>query len=302
VIVTTGESIKTAFEEYELIANQLNSKIDGFNSLAILVPSINQQKENLKEWKKFWSKEKILSVKTNFNKALEPYGFQKKSFDNFFSLLESENIEAKDQIPNVLKLFEPHFIKHRQSYSLLSFFDDTKKNIDIVESVMKKTNNSYVVSRRELSSLVGEQLILDMKKISIFASLWIIILIVIFLKKPRIIFLALLPVITSISFVFLILTLISMQVTAIVLIALIIILGVSLDYGVFISSANSIEERKSVILAATFSMLTTIMGAGALLFASHPVMFSIGITIVSGVIAAYLTAVFCIPAFQKVFK
>ena len=167
---------------------------------------------------------------------------------------------------------------------------------------MKKTENSYIVSRRELSSLVGEQLILDMKKISIFASLWILILLMIFLKKPQTIFLALLPVITSISFVFLVLTIISMQVTAIVLIALIIILGVSLDYGVFISSANSKEERKSVILAATFSMLTTIMGAGALLFASHPVMFSIGITIVSGVIAAYLTAVFCIPAFQKVFK
>ena len=52
VIITTGNDIETAFEEYELIENQLNSKIDGFNSLAILVPSINQQKENLKEWKK----------------------------------------------------------------------------------------------------------------------------------------------------------------------------------------------------------------------------------------------------------
>ncbi|MCP4353043.1 MAG: hypothetical protein GY795_46930 [Desulfobacterales bacterium] len=49
-------------------------------------------------------------------------------------------------------------------------------------------------------------------------------------------------------------------------------------------------------------MLTTVMGAGALLFASHPVMFSIGVTLVSGVVAAYLSAVFCIPAFQRVFK
>ena len=49
-------------------------------------------------------------------------------------------------------------------------------------------------------------------------------------------------------------------------------------------------------------MLTSMMGAGALLFASHPVMFSIGVTLVSGIIAAYLSAVFCIPAFKKVLK
>ncbi len=79
-------------------------------------------------------------------------------------------------------------------------------------------------------------------------------------------------------------------------------MGISLDYGVFISGAGSDEERNSVILAASFSMLTTVMGAGALLSASHPVMFSIGVTLVSGVVAAYLSAVFCIPAFQKVFK
>ena len=114
------------------------------------------------------------------------------------------------------------------------------------------------------------------------------------------IFLSLLPVITSISFVFLVFRVASIDVSAIVLIALIIILGISLDYGVFISTAESEKEKKSVLVAATFSMLTTIMGAGALLFASHPVMFSIGLTLVSGVTAAYLSAIFLIPAFKKV--
>ncbi|MCP3900855.1 MAG: hypothetical protein GY707_14205, partial [Desulfobacteraceae bacterium] len=307
VIVTTGNNIETAWQNYESIANKLNTKIERFNSLAILLPSQNQQRVNLKNWKEFWTKDKIARIKKKFIKETESYGFKSQSFDKFFKLLESkhlnlENYVPENQVPEVLNLFKPHFIKHKESYNLISFFKDTKENLKKVESVVNKHPSSYIVSRRELSSLVGTQLILDMKKISIFACLWIFALIVFFLKKPKQIFLALLPVISSISFVFLVLNLISMEVSAIILITLIIILGLSLDYGVFISSAESFKERESVIIAATFSMLTTIMGAGALLFASHPVMFSIGVTLVSGVIAAYLSAVFCIPAFKKVLK
>ncbi|MCP4106699.1 MAG: hypothetical protein GY749_14365 [Desulfobacteraceae bacterium] len=303
VIVTEGKDIETAWHEYESISGRLSSKTDGFNSLAVLLPSLEQQRQNLHDWQEFWTDDKISRTETAFLKELEPYGFREKSFDDFFTLLKSKNLKIKQQVPDILKLFKQHFIKkHGQSYNLLSFFDDTKENIENIESVLEKYPDSYIVSRRKISSLIGKQLITDMKKISLFAFCWIFVIIVFFLEKSRMVFLALLPVITSISFVFLVLNLISMEVTAIVLIALIIILGISLDYGVFISGAGSDEERNSVILAASFSMLTTVMGAGALLFASHPVMFSIGVTLVSGVVAAYLSAVFCIPAFQKVLK
>ncbi len=302
VIVTPGVDIERAWQDYELISDKLAPKMAGFNSLALLLPSQKKQKENLKTWKAFWTKEKISRVKDKFLKATTPYGFQPGFFDPFFVLLESTHLETTSRVPDGLKMFEPNFINHTDSYRLLSFFDDTKENTQIVASVLKDYPDSYIVSRRELSSLIGEKLIMDLKNISLFAACWILGLIIFFLRKPKQIFLALLPVISSIPFVFLVLTIFSMDVTAIILITLIIILGLGLDYGVFISSADSVKKRDSVIIATSFSMITTIMGAGALLFASHPVMFSIGVTLVSGVTAAYLSAVFCIPAFQKVFK
>ncbi|MCK5541329.1 MAG: hypothetical protein KAI40_01465 [Desulfobacterales bacterium] len=302
VIVTKGENIETAWQDYELITNKLKNNIDGFNSLAILLPSIKQQRQNLKDFKKYWTKDKILQVKRKFLKATAPYGFQKSSFENFFLLLESNDLLVENQIPETLQVFEKHFVKEIESTILLSYFNDTKENLTKIESVLKDHPDSYIVSRRELSSVIGKQLILDLKKISLFAFCWIFVLIILFLKKPGHIFLSLLPVISSIAFVFLVLNLLAIEVSAFILITLIIILGLSLDYGVFISSADSIKNRESVIIAATFSMLTSLMGAGALLFASHPVMFSIGVTLVSGIIAAYLSAVFCIPAFKKVLK
>ncbi|CCK81995.1 MULTISPECIES: MMPL family transporter [Desulfobacula] len=302
VIVTKGKNIEDAWPDYELITNKLKNNIDGFNSLAVLLPSIKQQQKNLQNFQEFWTKDKIFQLKDKFLKETEAYGFKKDSFNKFFLLLESKGLSFENQIPEVLQIFEKHFVKEIDSTHLLSYFNDTKENFTKIESVLTDYPDSYIVSRIELSSHIGKQLILDLKKISFFAFCWVCVLIIIFLRKPKDIFLSLLPVVTSISFVFLALNLLSIEVSAIILITLIIILGLSLDYGVFISSADSLKNRKSVIIAATFSMLTSMMGAGALLFASHPVMFSIGVTLVSGIIAAYLSAVFCIPAFKKVLK
>ncbi len=303
VIVTTGRSVEEAWQNYESIAEQLENKIDGFNSFAILLHSKKQQEKNLRDWKKFWTKNRILRVKEKFLRAADSYGFKQGIFKPFFHLLEADNLKPSTvPVPAVLKLFKQHFVKEKGGYSLLSYFNDTKGNIKKAEIVLRDYPGSYIVSRRELSSLIGKKLILDMKKISLFAFLWIIGLIIIFLRKPGLILLSLLPVATSVSFVFFVLYIFSMPVTAVVLITLIIILGLSLDYGVFISGTDSKKELNSILIGASFSMVTTIMGAGALLFASHPVMFSIGVTLVSGVTAAYFSAVFCIPAFKKVLK
>ncbi len=302
IIVTTGKNIEPLWQNYESITNQLKNKIDGFNSFALLVPSKKQQIINLKTFKEYWTKDKINKLNKEFINLIQPYGFQKKSFDPFFKLLVSNNLTIKTQIPDSFKIFEKHFIKQiNSSYNLLSYFNDTDQNLAKIRTILKNYPGSYIVSRRELSSTIGKQLIIDLKKISLIALCWMVILIIILIRKPAHIFLSLVPVITSISFVFLILHLLSLQVSAIILITLIIILGLSLDYGVFISTAERKKNLKSVIVATSFSMVTSLMGAGALIFADHPVMFSIGITLVSGISAAYLSAVFCIPAFKKVF-
>ena len=49
-------------------------------------------------------------------------------------------------------------------------------------------------------------------------------------------------------------------------------------------------------MAVTLSALTTLVGAGVLLFARHPVLLSIGRTLVAGVLAGYITAMIGVPA------
>lgn len=46
----------------------------------------------------------------------------------------------------------------------------------------------------------------------------------------------------------------------------------------------------------TFAAATTLIGAGALLFARHPMLFSVGVT---GVLSGYLSSVIVRPALNR---
>ena len=50
------------------------------------------------------------------------------------------------------------------------------------------------------------------------------------------------------------------------------------------------------LTAVTLSALTTLIGAGALLFARHPLLFSVGLTMVTGVLAGYVSSMLVLPS------
>lgn len=79
--------------------------------------------------------------------------------------------------------------------------------------------------------------------------------------------------------------------------ASVLVLGLSIDYGVFMvrrpARRDGAEER-----AVLVSALTTLSGFGALALARHPALFSLGITVVLGIVPAMLCALYIVPALQ----
>jgi predicted exporter len=77
----------------------------------------------------------------------------------------------------------------------------------------------------------------------------------------------------------------------------ILVLALGSDYGVFAEYAWVGREpilgqgMASVLL----SFLTTLAGAGAMLLALHPALFLAGVSLTSGLVAAFLTAFVMIP-------
>jgi predicted exporter len=80
--------------------------------------------------------------------------------------------------------------------------------------------------------------------------------------------------------------------------ASVLVIGLSIDYGVFMAHKKSRSTDLSVITSA----ITTVGGFGALALAHHPAMFSLGITVVLGIIPSMICALIVLPALQGLGK
>ena len=81
-------------------------------------------------------------------------------------------------------------------------------------------------------------------------------------------------------------------------VASILIIGLGVDYGIFMVCHGQQEQDLASARAVLVSGLTTLVGFGALVLAEHPALHSIGLTVLLGISAAVPTAVLVIPAFQ----
>ncbi len=78
------------------------------------------------------------------------------------------------------------------------------------------------------------------------------------------------------------------------LMALLLIVGVGIDYALFYHCADR-EGRRSAALAVTMAAATTVLAFGLLAFSQTPVISAFGITLVPGLVAAWLLALLARP-------
>ena len=82
-------------------------------------------------------------------------------------------------------------------------------------------------------------------------------------------------------------------------VAALLIIGLGVDYGIFMVSKLSKGSSQGTEQAVFVSGLTTLVGFGALVLARHPALHSIGITVLLGIGAAIASALIVIPAFYR---
>jgi predicted exporter len=91
-------------------------------------------------------------------------------------------------------------------------------------------------------------------------------------------------------------TVLGWSLTAPAMIAATVVLGLSIDYGIFIVHACDRHVDTETMAAVTLSSASTLIGTGALMLSRHPVLFSIGFTMFTGITAAYASSVLVVPA------
>ncbi len=269
-------------------------------SLAPLLPTAKTQRKRLLLWEKFWQQHKATTLEL-FQTRGQKYGFSPAAFEPFQALLDQTPPELDLQqlkLWGLERILDGLVVKTKQGYQLITLIPDEHAVMTALEAEFAGTSGLTLVSQgrfgRQLSAEIGT----DFSRFISFAGIVVVSLLILLFRKLTNVLLALLPVLSGLVVMFGCMGAMGLELNLFNVIASILIIGLGVDYGIFMVCHNQQELDLASSRAVLVSGLTTLVGFGALVLARHPAMYSIGITVLLGISAAVPTAIFVIPAFR----
>jgi predicted exporter len=303
IFVVKAKSLSDAYDintaAYEDAAVAIGK--DNFLSLSAVWPGQKRRRENLANWKKFWDNAKTTKLDSDLAACGKQYNFSADAFAKFIAQIKNPAaLETEPQGFTFFAQLKEQFVLHRNDgYQILSFFPDENAAISKLSKVAKKYPGAFLVSRRNFSSVVAHVLSNELLAMAFWAILLTIALTVLLLKNIKLSVLAMLPVVTSLITIAGIIPALGLKFNIPATIASMVVVGIVSDYGMFVVYACRNKYNTGTNTAVSFAATTTTIGTGVLLFAHHPILFSIGITLTVGVLSGYIFSLLVLPALYR---
>ncbi len=267
-----------------------------FVSISSIWPSSATRHANDKRWREFWSERRIAKLRSDLAAAGEPYGFSATAFDPFFRTLSTP--PEQDQPPQIISTLGGQFsARSNGNWQMLSYFDDTPGNVAAVRAAVGDRPDVQVVSRGVLAQAFKDSGVSETRLLVGISVAFIMIALLALTRSWVKSLIIMLPVLAGIVAMLVALTMMNMSLSLLTVIAAIIVLALTSDYGVF--AAYACDGRETILgqgmASVHVSCGTTAVGTGVMMFAKHPALFYVAFTLTAGLLGGYVAAFFVIP-------
>lgn len=306
VLVVPAHTQEEARERNDAVSARLVQSLgrSTVSSLATVWPSKVRRAENQHRWETFWSPVRRAELQAHLAQSGQAYGFATNAFDPFFARLQDP--PGLDDTPQGVAFFarlqERFLTPTRDGYAALSFFPDTDDNLVRVAGATADSPGVFVVSRRQFGRMIASVSLGELAWLSLAGLAATVLLTILLLRQFRLTLLALLPVVTCVAAILGTAPLLHVSLNIPAMIAALMAISLVSDYGLFAAYDCQYGYRTGTSTAVALAAASTLIGAGALLFARHPTLFSFGFTLVVGVSAGFLTSRFVVPALHNVWR
>ena len=273
IIISSGETLSKALEAEESIENYFTNN---YNAISRILYSEKKQRENIK-----LTEEKLMPLlreqirelnldETSYNKIKTEFESIKNDVLDINSIIESDSFSELKKI----------ITTNNNKYFIIATSDyDTNNTINV-------TNNNVKVFN--LNEEINDALDSTAKtavKMALIAYILIFITMAVFFNKKQafvIILVQLMSVLINLS----IHSIFSININIFSIFALILSIGISIDYAIFFS--NSAADKEITFLAVFLSMMTTVLSFGTLAFSSFIPVKSFGLFLFIGVLSSFI--------------
>ncbi|MGE4441645.1 MAG: MMPL family transporter [Desulfomicrobium sp.] len=300
LIFVRGKTFDDALEKNDRVWSflQANNAISSAVSLAPILPCISSQMRNITRWEAFWQAngQKTLALLDCEQKAL---GFSRSAFSPFAEHISTTPETFSSDSLHELGLQEVVDVlamRDNDEFLVLTLLPDTMENAALLSDDAEKELGALFVSGSRFRELLGNAMRIDVLWFSGSALAGVALLNAILFRNPRRTLLALLPIGMGVTAVLAAMYYSGQALNLFHIVSLPLIIGLGADYGIFMVCRPDQSAKHQTARAVLFSGLTTLCGFGVLVLARHPALHSIGITVLTGVGAAMLTALWVVPA------
>lgn len=276
-------------------------------SLASILPSVQQQQHSRKLWNAFWQKHQPVVVERLQQEGTE-IGFSSSAFKPFTSWLNQPIVGVDldfwqragfaNAISGLIIEDESMSSQKGSGVALISLIDEAELTPPLQQRLADVADTIVIaqgIFRQQLSQALAQ----DFIRFIVIALVVVVLVLLVWYRRISSVLLALLPVGSGMLFMFGAMGWFGLSFNLFNVIAAILIIGLGVDYGIFMLSrcdGSGCQQSEHAVLVSAF---TTLAGFGSLVLAQHPAMHSIGVTVLFGISAAVLTALYVVPAFYQ---
>jgi predicted exporter len=304
IVFTEGSTLQTALESNDRIFQKLSRKIapDQLVSLASILPSPTTQQSNRQRWQSFWSEERKARVQQLLATEGQVIGFKPTAFEPFIQRLSQPSPPITAEKIRTLgfgEILDALILPSGDRIHILTLVPDTPEVAALFDASDPGVSGIRFVSQSQFAKTISNAIADEFIQFIIKASAMVCLLLGLLFRKLTMVLLALIPVVTGMLFMVGVMGCLGIAFNLFNIVAAILIIGLGVDYGIFMVSKISKGVDHGTERAVFVSGLTTIAGFGALVIAQHPALHSIGLTVLLGISAAIPSALLVIPALYR---
>jgi uncharacterized protein len=305
MVFVEGPDLRTALARNEELFKYLQPRMgsESILSLAPILPSDQTQEFNLNRWQSFWSLDRKESARRNLEGEGRRQGFRPEAFESVWRQLETppskitvESLRAA----GLGDLIDSLILSSEKGVQVITLIPDTSETAAFFKAGAGSPPGVKFVSQRQFSRNITAVIAHDFSFFFGCSLVAICLLLAGFFRQPIKVLLALIPVGTGLIGAAGFMGALGYPVNLFNVVASILIMGLGVDYGIFMVSRLGQGRDRITELAVLLCSLTTLVGFGSLSFARHPALNSIGLAVLLGIGGAAISSLVVIPAFYRI--
>lgn len=309
-IVSTGSSIEEAINNNTLTAATINKLkneniIDGAAVLNNVIPSKIEQLKAIDRWNTYW-KTKYDSVEIWINEASSKTGFKQGAFSSFLDFVIDDHKPVEVGNTGIInELFFENFIINTDSLSAVINVlkvDNTAGDINRVYEAFDNLENVWIIDKRIITSEFVTILQNNLNMLVVVSLSLVFLILLLAYGRIELTIITMIPIVISWIWTVGIMGVFGIDFNIFNVIILTFIFGLGIDYSIFIMRGLLLNYKygtagiESYKISVILSGITTLVGIGVLIFASHPALRSIATMSIIGILSVILVTFTLLPA------